>query len=411
MKNRELIKKTKEINRFLRIAYAKSIKKRKAFNIPFCRSIKESIGAFVEVIYKGLPCPYSLKGTCAPCGYSNIPVAVSKEKIWQSLVTQTDYILKNFEKLILKKDKVDLPHDPKNLVRFALSPTGSFFSNFEIPPKYRKEILEKFLRFSKERNFEFEIFIEARAEDIINLTEREKREITNILNELNVTILLGLESINDLTRNVIYCKDLELNDFEKAIEIIRKDLKCKSGAFIFAGLHSMNEIETFNDIKKTLLYLKKRKILPVIMIENLKSFTLPHLLYLYERHKMIDPFTIHKIILFMSSIFENKKLEWLFADPVGGPPAPKVHAFKNRTKIACPKCSNKILKGIRNLRENYSFNEYLKTTNAIENHKCFLKYESYLNSLKSQKNLKERVKSNLDFALKKKVEYVKKISF
>jgi hypothetical protein len=114
---------------------------------------------------------------------------------------------------------------------------------------------------------------------------------------------------------------------------------------------------------------------------------------------------------FISNYYKKENgSSWLVADPVGGPPEPLTHSFKDM-RFTCDSCSQAILKGLRYLRETYDIDGYLDIVQKLES--CFCK-DKYLKYLKEQKSIEstdilKRIKENIDFAHINKVEYIENI--
>jgi hypothetical protein len=156
----------------------------------------------------------------------------------------------------------------------------------------------------------------------------------------------------------------------------------------------MNDYETIYDVEKTLHYLRDKNVIPVIMINNLKPFTMNHLLYKYNRYNLPDPRTILKIVKILKRLSLNISTseKWLMADPIGGPPEPEIHPFNNPKKVTCDKCSDIIYKAIcgdytksepNGLRETYDWVEFEEKLKSIEDCECKQKYEEMLEKKES----------------------------
>jgi radical SAM enzyme (TIGR01210 family) len=415
-----LIEKSIEINKFLRKYYTETFCKDVVLPCkPFGGSPRESIGPWPEIIYRGFKCPRNEFGLCSPCGYSNVEkVPQNRAVLNKLLLFQTKFILDFFDEIIIQNQRREHPYPAFNKkyphgieVMMALTTIGSFFNEYELDEKTRIKILIAISSHVEKRKINIQIFLESHALDVINFYEQHKFDnILPILKELNAVIILGLESIDEFNRNVLYCKNLHINDFEKAINIIKNKLKLPAGAFIFVGLHSLNEKETLLDVKKTLSYLKEKEVMPVIMISNLKPYTMTHLLYKYGRYNLPDPRTILSVVNLLKDYTHKMRIteDWLFADPTGGPPEPIVHVFNNPRKVTCKKCSGIIQKAIfgdynikkpNALRETYNWISFEKKIEPVEECSCKIKYEEYLDSLKdSELSVLEKTEKNLNFA-------------
>ena len=417
-----LKQKTREINTFLRSAYASFFdRKGQTFEEPFGGNPLESIGPWPEFILHGFPCPRSLMGNCTPCGYSNVePVVPDKDLVYDSLLCQIDNILDNFQIKVIPNQKRKPPY-PRFKKRFtqgrdvmlAISPIGSFFNDAEIPSFYRKKILEKLVLFSQRHRINFMLFVETCAADV--LKTYYSGELTTLLpslQELNSAVLIGLESASDFVRNVLYLKDLSLEDFEESVKIL-KEMQIEAGAFVFAGVHSMTQTETIDDVNKTMGYLQRTDVMPVLMLSNLKICTLNHLLYIYNRYKMLDPRTIVTIVdgLLKRARGRERTEPWLIADPVGGPPQPEANPFDNPRAATCKECSQKILHSLRFLRETYDEKVFRMMLQDVRRCACHNSYEEMMriHTNLGTNTLYNRAMETIHFADGKKEEYVSRV--
>ena len=97
--------------------------------------------------------------------------------------------------------------------------------------------------------------------------ENTKQEIS-LLQQLNATVLFGFESADEYIRNVLYNKHLAMDDVIRTYKLIKKN-KLRMGVFVFAGLFSMNDYLTYDDVTASLEFAISRDIVPVIMFQNI----------------------------------------------------------------------------------------------------------------------------------------------
>lgn len=396
-----------QTNNYLRSAYSINQNKKCLPFRPLGGNINESIGPWPEYILHGYSCYRSKRGYCTPCGYSNItPVVAEDREVQSSVLNQVDWILSDFDLNVLSKQCLKNSEGGCNIV---ITPIGSFFSNYEINPNTRKKILQKLKVFSEKKKINFNLYIESHSHDVISSFESgELNELNDYLTKLNTTIIMGFESRDNFVRNVLYCKNLDLGDFEKAYKILN-DANLRVGAFLFAGCHSMLQGEILEDVEESIIYLNKLNILPVFMIANFKEYTIDHLLFKFKKHVSIEPRTILDLITLISKYYigSDKKIPWLLADPVGGPPDPEVHPF-NSMKYACAQCSQSILEALRYLRQTYDWGGYFAKISKLNNCECVYEYERFINHerAKNKKSLLERAVENVQFAHEIKDNYI-----
>jgi len=311
-------------------------------------------------------------------------------------------IVKDFDRLVMKKQFRVFQSGKEKRIYFVVTAVGSFFSDNEVPLNIKSEMLSKLQALVKDSNMNVWMFVETRPEDVITYVEQGKiGKICDSLIDLNTTVLFGFESINETIRNLDYLKNLSLETFENAVKLLQ-NYGIRNGAFVFVGGHSLTQTEIVKDFENTVSYLYSRRIMPVVMVENLKKCTINHLLYLLGQHRLVEPRTSLKIL----EILRAKQVDlspepWLVADPVGGPPEPAIHSFKNDKMRTCNDCAGNILGGLRYIRKTYRWNDFdvllhpeIDDCNCIEDYRKLIELESNLSSLP----LEQRIFSNVKFA-------------
>lgn len=404
----------------LRKAYYSGLEKEEeTYNQPFGGSITESIGPWPEFILKGRFCNKSMKGFCSPCFYSRFPIiSNSNISIENQLLSQVNYVVENFEELVIKnqhgivafsKSQQKYENNPVCLV---FTPTGSYFDNKEYPQETRIKALNKLIEASFIHNVDVCLYIESHAEDFNNYDDKSilGKEEYSLLQKLNTRIIFGFESSNEFTRNTLYNKKLDINDYLKAIEKA-KNLNFPVGSFVFVGIAPLNNLEVIIDAKETIQFLTKNEVTPVLMFNNVQAYTISELLFEVEYYKMIEPRTVLEIIYIL---LEQKRYEvdnidnWLIADPIGGPPTPKYNIFSAKGKITCDKCTKDIYELIVKLRKNKNRNMFLEEYYAINKCNCSDNYTELLEKEKKQiTSMKQRTEEMLSVIDVNKKAYLK----
>lgn len=389
-------------------------------NIPFGGSIRESIGPFPEFILKGRYCNRSQIGLCTPCFYSRLPKCeVSFEEYNESYEKQVQFIVDNFQEKVISNEKGKVAHtffSQIPIYGIVCTPTGSYFDENEYPLNVRINNLRRLVTVAKQYSCELVLHIESHAEDVIkyfsDLKQEKKEEEIELLRQLHTRVLLGFESVNDFSRNVLYSKNLSLKDFEKAI-IFLKENGFATGAFVFAGLIAMTEEETKKDVHDSLVYLKEKDVSPVLMFANTQEYTIPDVLLVNNEHKLLDPRTVYEIIEDTLDIFgcsmEKMIDPWFIADPVGGPPEPNYHIFNASTSTVCNECSKIIYNAIEQLRITKDGKTFNNTLKSVKKCSCFREYENMMKDqekISKSHSLRERAEEKIAFA-KSQVEYYK----
>lgn len=383
---------------------------------PFGGSIRESIGPFPEFILKGRFCKRSLNGLCTPCFYSRLPEHNIAEKSFDDgYLYQVDYIIDNFDELVIKNQigKVaTINVSSKPTCAMVCTPTGSYFDDKEYPLYVRKSNLKKILEIAHIKNCNIALHIETHAEDVLKYFSAPDDEELALLRELNTRIILGFESSNDFSRNIVYGKNLSQCDFEKSITIL-KEYGFATGAFVFAGLFAYNDTETIRDVKCTFEYLKNFEVSPVVMFANTQKYTIPDVLLTNDRYKLLDAHTVLEITKMVVDIFGcdmSRNIDpWFIADPVGGPPEPNMHIFNSAKNTACEDCSRKIYNAIENLRITKNKEQFYKEYEMLHMCDCNNDYLTLIKNNEEQSkqdNLFERTKNYVELVEQQMPYYV-----
>jgi len=390
----------------LRRAYYKACPVRNdVYQTPFGGPITDSIGPWPEFILRGLPCQKSKKGCCAPCFYSRIPqVNLPIEKIYESLIQQTSYILDNFESYVRANQFGPVAFSHAKLAKvanqplaFVLTPTGSFFDEMEFPTAIREKILRMLTEYAHRNSWTFALHIETHAEDFLYAAEEKEKfqQTISLLKKLHGRVLFGFESANDFVRNVLYNKFLDYTTFSTAITLA-KQLGLGVGAFVFVGMNPLTDVEILADAVATLNCLTELKICPVLMFHNIQPYTIQELLLRYRVHRLPEPRTVLEVVHYLTTKFpahnDGQIDTWLIADPIGGPPPPKDNIFSAKESVTCKTCSKAIYEEIVALRTTRDIIRFTQFYEKISQCECSMKY---LDLLKAQvtenKNLLERV--------------------
>lgn len=378
--------------------------------IPFGGSIRESIGPFPEFILKGRFCSRSIKGLCSPCFYSRLPIHKISEKEYDSgYEMQVEYILQNFEKLVVANQIGQVAYDfrtDKSVYGMVCTPTGSYFDAREYPVNIRKNNLKSIIEVANRYDCEIALHIESHAEDVINYFRNPDKEELSLLHRLHARILLGFESVNDISRNTIYSKQLSLNDFSSAVSLLKSN-GYPVGAFVFAGLFALTDEETISDTMDSLNYLKDLNVSPILMFANTQQYTIPDVLLSSGKYKLLDPRTVYTIVKNMVEMFGcdmDKAIDpWFIADPKGGPPDPNYHIFNAPSSTTCSQCSDRIYNSIENLRITKDMESFLMVEQTINECNCINQYYSLVKKQalsSSQNSVYSRITSCIGYAEK-----------
>jgi uncharacterized Fe-S cluster-containing MiaB family protein len=317
-------------------------------------------------------------------------VSLPRQDVYESLVEQVNYILRNFDALVTRNqwgpvawagDKTDsIP------VAFVLTPTGSFFDEIEFPLHVRTHILSILAKHSIETGIPIALHVETHAEHFLAASENQEgfAQTIDLLKRLNGRILFGFESSDAFVRNVLYNKFLEEAVFLSAAELA-KSVGLGVGAFAFAGINPLNDAEILADSVKTLAFLHTHQIAPVLMFHNVQSYTIQELLFLYGAHTLPEPRTVLEVVNnLLQTTPDNRRGNidsWLIADPVGGPPPPRYNIFASRKHVTCSRCTDAIYRAVVHLRQTRDVDAYLVVARDLAGCSCAT---SYVNLLQQQ---------------------------
>ena len=342
---------------------------------------EESIGAWPEFIFRGTFCARTFAGFCSPCFYSQFPAEKSiKGNAYQDMIRkQYTYVIDHFKELVVER-QIGNPN-PKE-VSFVLTPTGSFFDNHEFPQPLRVEMLQGLVNAGISNNVSINLLVECHCKDwnALDKSSPDSQEELALLRKLHAKLLFGFESVNDYTRNVLYNKHLELAEFETAYQSVQEE-KLTAGVFIFAGLFSMNDRDTIDDVCASIDYALDRGLTPVLMFSNVQQHTISELLFTANKISLLEPFTVLDIVRHLvekASMISHA--DWLIADPKGGPPTPEYNIF-DCARVTNAENSNRIYQAICELRRSRDLEEFLKeTARIIDTENCH-QYRLFLNRM------------------------------
>lgn len=365
---------------------------------------KQGLGNFPAFYLEGHHCERSDCGNCTNCFYSQF---YSEEPTKEQIQAQYDYVLKHFEELVLKEQygKNEFPQDSlfyqdAKPIFMTFSPTGSFFSEKEFPRELRIDFLRKLKEKSSQLQRDIILHIESHANDVVkaetNLLQGEEIEL---LRKLHAKCILGFESVNEWSRNVLYNKRLPLKEFEKAVTILQR-AGIEVGAFVFSGLMTHTDTEAKQDMLSSVKYLKELGVFPVLMFANCQSWTIPDLLIQAGEAKLQEPYTVLDTVYeAMNILTKNGKAEagyYLVPEPVDGPPYPEKNIFFDRDDlegISSVECmlAHEILVNFRATRDIETFQKAWETFT-----KTHPSYTHYLERMRRQESSKLPLQTRLE---------------
>lgn len=396
-------KRITEISKNLRIQYyIKHNSEKCIFNVPhgIAGNLTESIGSWPEFIFRGTFCKRTFNGLCSPCFYSQFPVSEKANcDIYENMIrSQFDFVIDNFENIVIKRQ---YGKTEDGIVKFVLTPTGSYFDENEFPQRLRIEMLNKINQVANKYDVKVFLHVECHCKDWNALdkhTDESKKEIL-LLHKLNAKLLFGFESTDDYVRNVLYNKDLSMDEFITAYNsAIAVNLKV--GVFIFAGLFSMNDALTIKDTCSSISFAVKKGITPVLMFQNIQQHTITDLLFRSNNILLLEPFTVMEIVLHLINCVESASdSDWLIADPKGGPPIPEYNIFDS-AKITSKENSERIYKMICELRLSRDTKMFIDHALQLQHTNNYKEYCNFINDCSTYDALEQYTDSLISCAEK-----------
>ena len=199
LKCKELIERTKQINKVLRTSlYSRTEKLEDIRRVPFHGKLAdgmptESLGPFPEFILPTHPCPKTIAGFCSPCFFSKVPMSKrTKEEIYDSLIVQTQFIIDHFDEIVLNFQRREDPLRNNWDVTFCYACNGSFFSNAETTSATRLQALKMLADEIEKRRLKPLVYLETCVDDYLNFIDsKEAEQIIPYLLKLNAVISFG----------------------------------------------------------------------------------------------------------------------------------------------------------------------------------------------------------------------------
>ncbi len=255
-------------------------------------------GTYPIIALRTVPCDKYVLGYCGPCSYSarSYPAGLGRQELYAGLMGQLEWVLDHFDELFVTRgngrlDGYHLREAPERpWYMLQLAGEGSFFRDAEVPPKYRRAILERLVAFQEKRGVNLHLMLECRPEHLLAAHESgELREIEPLLDTLDVVVNVGFECHDDFLRNVVFAKDLSRDLFSRAMAVAQS-YRLDPGVFLFAGATVLTTSEMLDELERGLGYLRSLRLFANVMVPNLQIYTLSDLLYEIGRYRLPEPY-------------------------------------------------------------------------------------------------------------------------
>jgi radical SAM enzyme (TIGR01210 family) len=323
-------------NTFLNLACAKIRKNRQLVPTDFNISTRvEHVDGvpFMNLWFRTGGCSYDRRGACTFCNYG-ISSPVSAEDV-------VSYVKKGLSTLDINENTILL-----------MTPSGSMFDDIEVPDNAFKEILT-LVRNTKCRAF----LCETRVEYI---TEEKIKFYASILNNKVASLEIGLESSNPWVLKYCVNKNLSLDDYRRAMQLIQK-YKLESSTTIMHGGAFLSPSEAVKDTVNTVRWALEQGVeRACVFPAHVKKWTLlewlwkrdlyspPSLWSLIEVLENLGPDFSPRVYIAWHKVFENQESDGKRLNPLDD--LGFVHAA-----TTCEKCRAKVIELLDLYRDYHSF--------------------------------------------------------
>ena len=312
---------------------------------------------FVNLWFRTSGCSYDRQGACTFCNFG-ISSPVSTEDIIK-------YVQKGLTSLDIDEDTTLL-----------MTASGSMFDELEVPANAIGPILN-IVRNTKCKAFLCETRVET-------LTEEKVKQYVSILDNKIVSIEIGLESSNPWVLKYCANKNLFLEDYSLAAQLLQK-YHLGSSTTIMLGGAFLSPREAIEDTVNTVRWAFEQGIeRACIFPAHVKKWTLlewlwnhnmyapPSLWSLVDVLERLGPDLSPRVYIAWHKVFDNQKSEGNYLDPMED--LGFVH-----TSTTCENCRSQVIGLLDSYRNRHSFS----TVNELSQMKCDCK-DLWENSLEQR---------------------------
>lgn len=330
---------------------------------------------FLEIAFMSKRCKNDIAGSCIMCDYGAVNTVKNMEVYLKEMIA------------ILQKEQ--------GIQYLLLCTNGSFMDFTQIPEMTFCKIL-KYINKTDIPN----VIIETHYLDV---TIEKLQLIKQLLCSKNVTLELGMETVNQYYQDLLIMKHIDMKVFEKTIVTIQNH-----GFFvdlnILFGLPFLSEIEQFNDTKKSITWAFEHNCNVIIFPINIKPYTL--LMNMYENgyYKPVS----HWLLLLLLQTIKTEQLSKITISYYGNRDD-KFYGKEHKTVF--PDCCSICKKPLFNFYDSFSKEDNPHQKKELLNHilkfrkcSCLRKQEKRL-VVSSKQTFEERYQSYSDF-LKNKYNFM-----
>lgn len=332
------------------------IKKMRPYLNPLypCQVFKEN--ELLEIGFLSKRCEHDAKGTCIMCDYGCAKGTYSDDEYLNEM---TQILTKYSEGTII----------------LLLCSNGSILNSNQISD----ELFQKILLQAAQTDIP-QIEIECHYKDI---TVKKLDMIKEFLPGKQITIEMGLETVNPVYQEIFFGKGIDLIEYEDAILRIQ-GYGFKIDLNIILGLPFLSSKEQLKDARQTLDWVFEHQCSPVIFPVNIKPFTLLMHMYQSGYYKPIS----HWLMLSLLDSIKEEKLDQITVAWYGN--REEIYANVESHAIfptACPDCAE-IIKNF--------YDKFMRCSNSHVRKKLLQDMmNTFECSCQEQFNLREE--TNIDF--------------
>ena len=363
-------------------------------------------GEYPIIAFRTVPCDLYVKGFCAPCSYSARPwvAGAGRTAIHETIPIQLDWLLAHFDELFTCRANGKLAGyrfrrdgGRRDAPRYMMQLAGesSFFRDDEIPPQYRRQILERLAAFQQEEGVQLHVMLETRPEHLVAAEETgELEELAPLFEQLSVVINMGFEVADDWLREVVFMKNMPMETFRTAVEIAHAH-NLDPGVFIYPGLEILSTPEMLEVLRDTLTFLQPMGVFANVMMPNLQAWTLPDVHYEAGLWMLPEPYFLLDVVDILLEYTPKRPdpvtpFHWFLGGLVSDP-APRATLLAHPRRQTGDAATTAIHEALRRLVCTNDADGYQREAKML---RCMADTQYHVENLESSRKMMERFGSD-----------------
>ncbi len=232
----------------------------------------------LEIGFLSKQCKNDARGSCLMCDYGATNCSFSAKEYTDKM-----------------KEILNKKYDEQN--NLLLCTNGSVFDRYQVSI-YTLEEIVKIAFQSAFKKVTFETHYQDVTEEVLNLIKR-------CSSDKKIIIEMGLESINQKYQDEIILKNIELNKYEKTIELIQ-NYGFTVEVNIMVGLPFLSQYEQYTYAWEAIDWALKRNCLVTLFPINIKPFTLLSIAHANGLYEPISHWLLFTVLNNVNADFLNK---------------------------------------------------------------------------------------------------------